>query len=143
MPACQCLALFAVRPHSVSVIFTQLKSSAAPAGFLSMSQTTSQRDPTENVPAQPGNVPAGSLEQTPTNANGQQHAGEVPPARPTGTLQDMDTNELNEKRNQILWDQAVKGQQPGATLMQDRLSGENKQETWGNEPTIMEPENEN
>jgi hypothetical protein len=28
-------------------------------------------------------------------------------------------------------------------LMEDRLSGENKQETWGNEPTILEPENEN
>lgn len=37
-----------------------------------------------------------------------------------GTLQDLDTNDLVQKRNQILWEQAVKGQQPGLTLMQDR-----------------------
>jgi len=28
-------------------------------------------------------------------------------------------------------------------LMQDALSGENKAQTWGNEPTIMEPEDQN
>lgn len=44
----------------------------------------------------------------------------VPSAHPTGTLQDMDTNDLVAKRNQILWEQAVKGQQPGLTLMQVR-----------------------
>jgi hypothetical protein len=50
----------------------------------------------------------------------QQEQQQVPPARPTGTLQDMDTNDLVSKRNQILYDQAVKGQQPGLTLMQVR-----------------------
>jgi hypothetical protein len=70
---------------------------------------------------------------------------DAPEAKPRlkGTLEDLDTNELNKKRNQILWEQAVKGQQPGLTLIQDRLSGNNKQETWGNEPTIMEPEEQN
>jgi len=54
---------------------------------------------------------------------GQQFA-EPSQAHPKGTLEDLDTNELDEKRNQILWEQAVKGQQPGLTLMQDGLSWE-------------------
>jgi hypothetical protein len=28
-------------------------------------------------------------------------------------------------------------------LMQDALSGEKKAQTWGNEPTIMEPDKQN
>lgn len=44
---------------------------------------------------------------------------------------------------QILWEQAQRGEQPGLMLMQDALSGENKAQTWGNEPTIMEPEDQN
>lgn len=44
---------------------------------------------------------------------------------------------------QILWEQARRGEQPGLTLMQDALSGEKKAQEWGNEPTIMEPDNQN
>lgn len=44
---------------------------------------------------------------------------------------------------QILWEQAQRGEQPGLMLMQDALSGEKKAQTWGNEPTIMEPDNQN
>uniref|UniRef100_A0A383V823 Uncharacterized protein n=1 Tax=Tetradesmus obliquus TaxID=3088 RepID=A0A383V823_TETOB len=72
----------------------------------------------------------------------QQQQQQALAAAPTGTLQDMDTNDLVSKRNQILYEQAVKGQQPGLTLMQDKL-GDNLQETWGNEPTIMEPDQQN
>jgi hypothetical protein len=83
------------------------------------------------------------LEEASHTQNRNQDVPPVPSAQPTGTLQDLDTNELVSKRNQILWEQAAHGQQPGLMLMEDRLSGENKQETWGNEPTILEPENEN
>jgi hypothetical protein len=140
-------------------------------------------------------------------AQQQQKEAGVPPAEPTGTLQDLDPNELMAKRNQvspcaagcscnmlkvsmrcadsmpsrwarlakavangpswtvhskltlpfpccaalrctfsclqILWEQAQRGEQPGLMLMQDALSGEKKAQTWGNEPTIIEPDNQN
>jgi hypothetical protein len=44
---------------------------------------------------------------------------------------------------QVLWEQAHRGEQPGLMLMQDALSGENKAQTWGNEPTNIEPEEQN
>jgi hypothetical protein len=44
---------------------------------------------------------------------------------------------------QILWEQAQRGEQPGLMLMQDALSGEKKAQTWGNEPTNKEPDEQN
>jgi hypothetical protein len=44
---------------------------------------------------------------------------------------------------QILWEQAQRGEQPGLMLMQDALSGAKKAQTWGNEPTNEEPEQQN
>lgn len=58
-------------------------------------------------------------------------------------LQDMGKEDLVAMKNRVLYEQAVKGQQPGAQLMQDKLSGENKQETWGNEPDNIEPDKQN
>lgn len=101
----------------------------AAAAFTSMDQVRQEQDfqgGQQQQPAQPQ----------------QQQQQQVPPAVPTGTLQDMDTNDLVAKRHAILWDQAVKGQQPGLTLMQDKL-GDNLQETWGNEPTNREPDHQN
>jgi hypothetical protein len=85
------------------------KDMPAAAAFTSMDQVRQEQDfqgGQQQQPAQPQ----------------QQQQQQVPPAVPTGTLQDMDTNDLVAKRHAILWDQAVKGQQPGLTLMQVRLA---------------------
>jgi hypothetical protein len=81
------------------------KDMPAAAAFNSMDQVKQEQD-----------LQGGQQQQS----GQQQEQQQVPPARPTGTLQDMDTNDLVAKRNQILWDQAVKGQQPGLSLMQVR-----------------------
>jgi hypothetical protein len=39
-----------------------------------------------------------------------------------------------------VYEQAVRGQQPGLTLMQDRLSVQSVENSWGMTPTLEEPE---
>jgi hypothetical protein len=85
------------------------KDMPAVAAFTSMDQVKQEQD-----------LQGDQQQQQRAQQQQQQQAPPVPPARPTGALQDMDTNDLVAKRNQILWEQAVKGQQPGLSLMQVR-----------------------
>ncbi|GLI58955.1 hypothetical protein VaNZ11_000673, partial [Volvox africanus] len=47
-----------------------------------------------------------------------------------GTLVDKPKDELRAAKERIIAQQAREGKMPGAMLMQDRLSGEDKQEKW-------------
>ncbi|GLC73715.1 hypothetical protein PLESTF_001411400 [Pleodorina starrii] len=51
---------------------------------------------------------------------------------PDGSLVDRPKDELWAAKERIVEQQAREGKMPGAMMMQDRLSGENKQEMWGN-----------
>ncbi|KXZ56036.1 hypothetical protein GPECTOR_2g1588 [Gonium pectorale] len=50
----------------------------------------------------------------------------------SGLLVDRPKEQLQAAKDKVIEQQAREGKMPGAMLMSDRMSGANKQETWGN-----------
>ncbi|KAI8470109.1 MAG: hypothetical protein J3K34DRAFT_421827 [Monoraphidium minutum] len=56
-------------------------------------------------------------------------------------LQDVPKDELLTMNNKVVYEQAVRGQQPGLSIMQDKL-GDNVENSWGMTQTNKEPEHQ-
>ena len=77
------------------------------------------------------------------NGTARKVVDEASPYKETGTLQDKDKLELLEMRNQFIKEQAEQGKETGLSLHKDKQDGHNKQETWGMQESILEPDEQN
>ncbi|GBF95734.1 hypothetical protein Rsub_08716 [Raphidocelis subcapitata] len=57
-----------------------------------------------------------------------------------GSLEELPKDELLSMKNRALYEQAVRGEQPGLMVMQDRLGGQSVENAWGMTATNEEPE---